>query len=79
MQVPAAEMIEMAAEQLSKRMPDQLGAQIRELDNALVNIKTMLNPTHVLIPFEQGYLLGLEVARMMLALNPAAEAANIRL
>lgn len=78
MQIPTSDMILMAADRCAKRNAHEVGSQVRELEEAAI-LAIVSQSLIFLTPWEQGYLLGLETARIMLELNPLANANGITL
>jgi len=70
MEIPAASFIEMARDQVKSLDPDTKYEQLRELEEATGN---------QLAVFQDGYLLGLQTARVLLATMPKAVQAGVEL
>ena len=60
MQIPASGFIQIAQQELEKLPVDTLGDQQRELMSAVPDAS---------LPFSHGYMLGLQVARVLLQTN----------
>jgi len=78
--IPAVAFIEMAQDALARREHATIADELKEFDamgaGRLEKVRKGLPQA---TEFEAGYLLGLETARAMLAMNPAAVQAKVAL
>jgi hypothetical protein len=76
-QIPPAGIIEAALGRLGSIEAPELNSEVKELRELGTRLDTISD--NDFSPFERGYLLGLETARMLLLMLPAAQINNIEI
>jgi hypothetical protein len=78
-QIPPAGIIEAALGRLGSIEAPELNSEVKELRELGTRTRLDSISDNTFSPFERGYLLGLETARMLLLMLPAAQINNIEI